>query len=291
MATSGRSVIGLTCEILDEPAPFVDAPDAAGAAERPGYTPPALTAPPEIAFAGVIFTYAGRDAPALDGADLVLATGESVALVGASGAGKSTVANLLLRFIEPDRGRIEVDGGALALVSRTSWRASLAWVPQRPHLFEGSVADNIRLARPDADDAAVRAAAAAANADGFIGQLRDGYDTAVGEGGARLSGGQRQRIAIARAYLRDAPLLLLDEATSHQDEESEVAIADALERLMVGRTVLLIAHRLRLAQRAERVVVLDRGRAVEAGPPAALLEQGGAYRRLLEDHDRPEAGA
>jgi len=161
-------------------------------------------------------------------------------------------------------------------------------VPQRPHLFDGSIGDNIRLARPAATDEEVAAAARAANAGEFIERLPKGYDTSVGEDGARLSGGQRQRVAIARAYLRDAPLLILDEATSHQDEASESAIADALDRLVENRTVLLIAHRLRLAQRADRVVVLAAGRVVEQGTPAELSAADGAYRRLVDDFGENE---
>jgi subfamily B ATP-binding cassette protein MsbA len=157
-------------------------------------------------------------------------------------------------------------------------------VPQRPHLFDGSVGDNIRMGHPGAGEAEVQAAVRAANAAGFIDQLPAGLDTPVGEAGLRLSGGQRQRLAIARAFLRDAPVLILDEATSHQDEASEAAIADALERLMAGRTVLLVAHRLRLAQRADRVAVLDRGRVLEIGRPAELLANEGPYRRLFDDH-------
>ena len=179
-------------------------------------------------------------------------------------------------------GGSTLDGRPLADRSISDWRASLAWVPQRPHLFSGSVADNIRLARPHAADAAVRAAARAANAEDFIERLPQGYETAVGEGGARLSGGQRQRIAIARAFLRDAPLLVLDEPTSYQDEASEAAIAEAIDRLTAGRTVLVIAHRLRLAERAERVVVLEAGRVVEEGPATELRARRGPYARLVE---------
>ena len=243
----------------------------------------ALVAPPGIRFLAVSFTYPGREAPALDSVSIELPAGRSLALVGGSGAGKSTVASLLLRFVDPTVGHIEVDGRSLADIPVAAWRASLAWVPQRPHLFTGSIADNIRLARPEASDEAVVEAARAADAAAFISRLPLGYETAVGEAGVRLSGGQRQRIAIARAFLRDAPLLVLDEATSYQDEASEQAIREAIERLSMGRTVLVIAHRLRLAERAHRVVVLEAGRVVESGAPAELLAQGRAYRRLVED--------
>ena len=297
LGTAGRAVATRTFEILDTPAPRgADgsmASVAPGAGPKGGRTEPKAfgteppvfaTEPPRIAFEDVRFTYPGRQQPALDGADLELAAGETVALVGASGAGKSTLSSLLLRFIEPDTGAITVDGRSLASLDLHRWRASVAWVPQRPHLFEGTIADNIRLARPGADDAAVATAVRAANAADFIERLPAGLETPVGEAGARFSGGQRQRLAIARAFLRDAPVVILDEATSHQDEASEAAISEALGRLVAGRTVLVIAHRLRLAQRADRVIVLDRGRVVEAGPPAQLLTNHGPYRRLFDDH-------
>jgi thiol reductant ABC exporter CydD subunit len=284
VGTAGKAVIARTFEILDQPAHH-DEPSArpTGTAASPLPARPALTAPPEIGFDEVVFSYPGRAAAALDEASLQLHPGESVALVGASGAGKSTMANLLLRFVEPDRGRITVDGRPLETLDRSAWRASVAWVPQRPHLFEGSVADNIRLARPGASDTAVETAARAANATEFIERLPRGLATPVGEAGARLSGGQRQRLAIARAFLRDAPVLILDEATSHQDQASEAAIADALERLVAGRTVLVIAHRLHLAQRADHIAVLEAGRVLEVGSPAALLAADGPYRRLFDD--------
>ncbi len=290
VGTAGKAVIARAFAILDEPVPSAPTAVTAAIDGPPASDEPALAGPPHIRFDDIRFTYPTREEAALDGVTLELHPGESVALVGASGAGKSTMASLLLRFIEPDEGHIEVDGALLSGIGLTAWRASVAWVPQRPHLFSGSVADNIRLARPDASSEAVAAAAQAANASDFISRLPDGFDTSIGDVGARLSGGQRQRLAIARAFLRDAPLLLLDEATSHQDEVSEAAIADALERLMVGRTVLLIAHRLRLAQRADRVAVLDHGRVVETGAPADLLTAAGAYRRLVDDHDRGLAG-
>lgn len=306
VGTAGTAAMARAFEILDEPAAValpapatvVEAPhdraphdralDARGAHARAADARAAdaraaLVAPPGIRFLAVSFTYPGREAPALDSVSIELPAGRSLALVGSSGAGKSTVASLVLRFIDPTVGHIEVDGRSLADIPVAAWRASLAWVPQRPHLFTGSVSENIRLARPEASDEAVVEAARAADAAGFITRLPLGYETAVGEAGVRLSGGQRQRIAIARAFLRDAPLLVLDEATSYQDEASEQAIREAIERLSMGRTVLVIAHRLRLAERAHRVVVLEAGRVVESGAPAELLAQGRAYRRLVED--------
>ncbi len=278
VGTAGKAVIGRTFEILDVPLAASPATVAGAAAT------PALVQPPHIRFDAVRFTYPSRTAAALDDVSLELPGGTSLALVGASGAGKSSVASLLIRFITPAAGAILVDGRSLAEIPLSAWRASLAWVPQRPHLFDGSIADNIRLARPDAPDSAVIAAAEAANAADFIERLPGGYETPVGEAGSRLSGGQRQRLAIARAFLRDAPLLVLDEATSHQDEASEEAIGEALARLMAGRTVLIIAHRLRLAERADQIVVLHAGRVVERGVPADLLGADGPYRRLVDDH-------
>ena len=279
--TAGKAVIGRTFEILDVP---VTTAVTASEPAHPVVTTPALSEPPRIHFEAVRFRYPGRSALALDDVSLALPAGTSLALVGATGAGKSSLASLLLRFITPDDGLIGVDGRPLDRIPLSAWRASLAWVPQRPHLFDGTIADNIRLARPNAPDAAVLAAAEAANAADFIRRLPRGYETPVGEAGSRLSGGQRQRLAIARAFLRDAPLLVLDEATSHQDEASEEAISDAMSRLLVGRTVLIIAHRLRLAERADQVVVLNAGRIVECGTPADLLAAGGPYRRLVDDH-------
>ncbi len=296
LGTAGKAAMARVFEILDEPAVMAPVPQALAAgrpAEPAAVLPresrtarspePALLRPPEIRFEAVTFRYPTRSAPALEAVSFRMPAGRSVALVGASGAGKSTAASLLLRFMDPSEGCITADGRRLTELSPGAWRASLAWVPQRPHLFAGSVAENIRLARPEADDDAVARAARSANAADFIERLPAGYETPVGEAGARLSGGQRQRIAIARAFLRDAPVLVLDEPTSYQDEASEAAIADALARLSHGRTVLVIAHRLRLAEEADQVVVLATGRVVECGAPADLLAQGGAYARLVSD--------
>jgi thiol reductant ABC exporter CydD subunit len=243
--------------------------------------PSALPLRCDVRFAGVDYAYEGGARPALRGLSFTIPHGQTVALVGPTGAGKSTVAALLMGFIAPDTGEITVGGVRLDSLDPAAWRTQVAWVPQAPHLFHGTVADNIRLARPGAGPDEVVAAARAAHAHDFIQALPRGYDTPVGEDGARLSGGQRQRLALARAFLKDAPLLILDEATVHLDAASEALIRDALRRLMRVRTVLVIAHRLELAYEAAQVVVLDGGRAVAAGSHAHLLAEGGLYGQLV----------
>jgi thiol reductant ABC exporter CydD subunit len=209
---------------------------------------------------GVSFAYPAGPGPVLHGVDLELGPGETVALVGPSGCGKSTVAALLLRFAEPTTGRVTVAGTDLAMCDADAWRAGIAWVPQRPTLFRGTVADNIRLGDPGASDERVRAAAVLAAADTFVRALPDGYETLVGDGGRGLSAGERQRVALARALLRDASLLILDEPTANLDPVSAVQVEQAIEACGAGRTVLLIAHRPELAARADRVVRLAAGR-------------------------------
>jgi len=244
---------------------------------------PALAAPArlDIRFSVVHYAYDDGQRPALNGLSFDLSHGESLALVGPSGAGKSTVAYLLLRFIEPDMGTITVGGQPLQVLSPSAWREQVAWVPQRPYLFHGTVDENIRLARPDASHAQVERAARQANAAQFVEALPQGYDTLVGERGARLSGGEAQRIALARAFLKDAPLLILDEATANLDPEIEALVQEAMGRLLPGRTALIIAHRLSTVQHASRILVLDQGRLAEEGSHAALMNQGGLYRRLV----------
>jgi thiol reductant ABC exporter CydD subunit len=227
------------------------------------------------------YAYDDGERPALKGLFLQIAPGQKVALVGPSGAGKSTVAHLLLRFIEPDQGTITVDGAPLQHVPIRTWRAQVAWVPQNHYLFHASVAENIRLARPDAALDEVVWAAEQAHAHDFIRALPQGYDTLVGERGARLSGGQAQRIALARAFLKDAPMLVMDEATANLDPEDQARIQDSMERLMGGRTALIIAHRLPTVYRADQIVVMADGRAVESGTHKTLLEKGELYRRLV----------
>jgi ATP-binding cassette subfamily C protein CydD len=279
--TAGKTAASRIFTILDS------APKSAashiGSAPTPGGAAPHAAVPDrlDICFNRVSYAYDAGKRPALNDFSLDIPNGETLALVGATGAGKTTVANLLLRFIDPDNGQITVGGTLLGEIDPEAWRARVGWVPQNPHLFHGSIADNIRLARPGASATDMIAAAQAAHAHEFIQALPQGYDTPIGEQGARLSGGQGQRLAIARAFLKDAPFLILDEATSHLDPASEAAIRDALQNLMRGRTVLLIAHRLKMVYAAERVAVLDQGRVIESGDPQHLLRQHGSYQQLV----------
>ena len=213
-----------------------------------------------IALTDVTLAYPGRDEQALDRVSLTIRPGERIALTGPSGAGKTTLLALLLRFLDPASGRIEAGGTDLLMIPASWWRRQLAWVPQHPYLFAGTAAQNIALGRPGAGRPAVEQAAAAAGAAGFIEDLPAGYDTPLGERAARLSAGQRQRIALARAFLRDAPLLLLDEPTAHLDPQSAAGIRGAIETLMAGRTVILVTHAAGLVAGADQVLALDRGR-------------------------------
>jgi ATP-binding cassette, subfamily B, bacterial len=271
-------------EVLDSGEVVPQAPD------------PVPARPPRrgIALRGVWFAYA-EGAPVLRHLDLEVAAGERVCVVGPTGAGKSTLLSLLLRFYDPDAGAVELDGTDLRRLELDSLRRQIALVPQDPWMLDGTIADNIAFGRswggsggrtpPRMDqgttpDERLAAAAALAGIDEIVTRLPDGWSTQVGEGGVRLSGGQRRRVALARAILRDASVLLLDEPTSGLDAAAERAVLDALDRAAEGRTMLAVSHRLSLAARADRVVVLDGGRVVEQGPPAELLAAGGAYARL-----------
>jgi ATP-binding cassette, subfamily C, bacterial CydD len=254
-------------------------------AEPPVATRSAARAPSarafDVAFEDVTFTYPDRRAPAVERLSFAVAPGEIVAIVGESGAGKTTIASLLLRFFDPQAGRIVVGGQDIRDVSLPGLRDLVAVVAQDTYLFHGSVADNLRLAKPGASERELAAAARAAGAHEFISALPAGYETGVGERGLRLSGGERQRIAIARALLKDAPILLLDEPTSSVDAANEGAIQAALDRLARRRTTLVIAHRLSTVRGADRILVLQRGRLVESGDHGELLARAGAYARLV----------
>jgi ATP-binding cassette subfamily B protein len=283
------SAVGTISEVIG------DLQRAAGATERlfellavePAVRAPSapvvLPSPPRgtLSFDGVEFHYPSRpDTPALVDFSLDIRAGESVALVGPSGAGKTTVFQLLLRFYDPQRGAVRIDGVDVRAADPQAVRRRLALVPQDPVIFAASVLDNVRYGRPDASEDAVRAACVAAYADEFVERLPDGYGSFLGERGVRLSGGQRQRLAIARAILADRPILLLDEATSALDAESERTVQLALERLMARRTVLIIAHRLATVRHADRIAVLDAGRLVAVGTHDELVRGNPLYARL-----------
>ena len=273
---------GATERLLD----LLDAaPDVAAPRDPAAMPSPARGA---ISFEKVVFRYPSRPGdPALDGVDLEVAPGERVALVGPSGAGKTTLFQLLLRFYDPDSGVVRIDGAPLRRADPRDVRARIAVVPQEPVVFSANAWENIRYGRPEAGDAEVRAAARAAAAEEFLDALPQGFDSFLGEKGVRLSGGQRQRIAIARAILRDPAILLFDEATSALDSENERLVQAALDRLMAGRTTLAIAHRLATVRGADRIVVFDRGRIVAAGDHDSLVARGGLYARLAA----PQFGA
>jgi ATP-binding cassette subfamily C protein CydD len=267
----GKAAAERIFEILDTPVPVREGSGASGR----------FAGGLDVEFSDVGFTYPGNERPALSGVSLTLPAGTRTALVGRSGSGKSTLVNLLLRFVDAEDGEITANGVPISGPPVDIWRENVALVPQRPHLFHGSVLENIWLARPWASREEVERAAGLAGAAQFIRRLPGGYETRIGERGLRLSGGEAQRVAIARAFLKDAPLLILDEPTSSLDPESERRIRAALERLAQDRTTLIVAHRLNTIYSADRIAVLEDGRVVEKGAHDELLTRGGLYARLV----------
>jgi subfamily B ATP-binding cassette protein MsbA len=261
-------------DALDVSPQIGDAPDAHPLGRAQGH----------IVLTDVRFAY-GPEIPALDGVSIEARPGETVALVGPSGGGKSTILNLIPRFYDIESGSVSLDGLDVRQVTLASLREQIALVTQEPFLFDDTIRANIAYARPDSSQFRIEQAAEAAAAHEFITALPQGYDTPVGELGSRLSGGQRQRIAIARAFLKDAPILLLDEATSALDTESEAKVQEALERLMAGRTTVLIAHRLSTVRHADRIYVIDKGRVAEIGTHDSLMAYGRLYARLARSQD------
>ncbi len=257
-------------ELLDEDNEIADGPNPVDLGSIDG----------RVAFDHVTFAYDDRAVTVLEDLNLSIEPGERLAIVGPSGAGKSTLVQLVPRFFDPTSGQITIDGSDIRTVRVAELRQHIAAVPQETQLFSGTIAENLRIGNPDATDDEVLAAAHAANADEFISRFPDAYNTIVGERGVKLSGGQRQRVAIARALLKDPKILVLDEATSSLDSESEGLVQEALETLMVGRTTLVIAHRLSTVRSADRIIVLDQGRIVEQGTHDQLLGIGGLYATL-----------
>jgi len=253
-----------------------------GIADRTGSTPIQI-GKGAIAFDNVTFRYGGHATPLYKDFSVDIASGEKIGLVGHSGSGKTTFVKLIQRLHDINGGQILIDGQDIAAHTQTSLRSQIAIVQQEPILFHRTLADNIAYARPQASRAEVIEAAKMANAHDFIVTLPKGYETLVGERGVKLSGGERQRVAIARAFLADSPILILDEATSSLDSESELLIQQAIERLMTGRTTLVIAHRLSTVRALDRILVFDKGKIVEEGDHMALIRrEGGIYRRLFE---------
>jgi len=282
-ATAGISAARAIFEVLDRQKPAPLKPEKTKPQENPVLAHPLLpTEELGLTFEGVTYQYPDRETEALNGVTFSIPAGQLTALAGASGSGKSTLAQLILRFIEPQAGDIRVNGRGLESIPIQEWRRLVSWVPQQPVLFQGSLGSNIQLARPGASEAEIRRAASLAGLDDFIQSLPESYATRVGERAGRLSGGQVQRLALARAFLKDAPLLILDEPAANLDFETGAQLQAAIQLLCQGRTVLLIAHQLQSLTSAGQIVVLEKGQVVERGSHPALMEQGGIYARLYQ---------
>jgi len=273
---SGMSGVAAAQSIFD----ILDQPTHAVKKDQPTHDK-SLEFHEAIEFRDVRLTYDDGERIALAGVTFSIPRGKIVGVVGPTGGGKSTLAQLLLRFAKPDSGEILIDGMPLKDVDADAWRRLLVWVPQQPYIFNTSAAKNIRFGRPQASFADIQTAAGRAGAHSFISSLPDGYDTKLGEGGSRLSGGEAQRIAIARAFIKDSPILILDEATAHLDIETETEILESLRNLLTGRTALIIAHRLRTVVNADEILVLSRGKIIERGTHEELLLMDGLYAEMI----------
>ena len=278
---AGREAAARMAQIVAAEGPLAAPAILAGAPIAASSASPPQARPPRVRFESVRLSYDAGRTRALDDFTLELPAGETLALVGPTGAGKTTAAHLLLRFLEPDAGRVLVDDVPLASLSPEEWRRRVAWVPQHPRLFHGTLRENVLLGQPEASDVAIGRALELAHLEDLVRELPRGLETPVGEGGERLSGGEAQRVALARAFLKDAPVLVLDEPTAQLDLATEAGVVEAVERLCRGRTVLLVAHRLTTVAAAGRVALVSGGRVVEEGAPASLATSGTVYPRLL----------
>ncbi len=282
----GREIANKILAFLDiEPSVREPGPSGAGAAERVRPEHPGPLSTPSVSLQHVSYQYPNTDEPAVTGFSMQIEPGETVALIGHSGSGKTTVTNLILRTLQADSGNIRLGNHAVDEVPIDWVRAQIALVPQDPYLFYGTIAENLRVAKAEASQDELIAATRAANIYDFIAESPKGFDTMVGERGLALSGGQVQRVAIARALLKDAPIVILDEPTSQIDMETEGLVQQAIAQLTASKTVLMVAHRLSTVERADRIVVMANGRLVESGSPGELLAAGGAYARMVNVHD------
>lgn len=278
---AGREAAGRIGQVLETAGPLAGPEVLVSARVAVPAVSRSAARPPRLRFESVRLSYDAGRSRALDDFTLEIPPGQTLALVGPTGAGKTTAAHLLLRFLEPDAGRLLVDAEPLASLTPEAWRARVAWVPQHPRLFHGTLRENLLLGRPEAPDHALGRALELAHLEDLVRELPRGLETPLGEGGCRLSGGEAQRVALARAFLRDTPVLVLDEPTAQLDLATEARVVGAVEQLCQGRTVLLVAHRLTTVAAADRVALVSRGRVIEEGEPGRLAKSGAAYARLL----------